>query len=74
MVDLKRGVGDVILLTQQLFQLHARGMAVGRGLDQHMRRQGGLVGGDHPNVQVMDVHDGRLGEQMVGQLDRKSVV
>jgi len=51
-VDLQGGVRDGVVGGEQSFEVAAQAVAVGTGLDEHVRGQCGLAGGDLPDVQV----------------------
>lgn len=59
MVDLQRGVFEPELIVQEGFKRAADGVAITGLVDQDVRREGRKVGGDLPDVQVVDLENAR---------------
>ncbi|GAA3899764.1 hypothetical protein GCM10023084_60290 [Streptomyces lacrimifluminis] len=49
-VDLERGVGDAVVVLEEFLRVAADGVAVAARLDQDVRGEGGLAGGDLPDM------------------------
>ena len=56
-VDLQGGVGDRVVLGQDLFEVRRRRHGSRRRVDQHVRGERDIAGGDLPDVQVVDLLD-----------------
>ena len=64
-IGLHGGVGDGVVAAEERLKGTAHLVAVAAGADQDMGGQGGLAGGDLPDVQVVDLGDAGGGSELV---------
>ena len=73
MIDLQRRVIEREALVQHRLHLAPRGVAVALAADEHVRGERGEAARDFPDVQVVDLDDGRLLDERAKETVNRAV-